>query len=105
MRLVDHPNVVSLYYYFYSNGEKQDEVFLNLVLEYVPETVYRASRHYAKMKLSMPMLNIKVYNVELGLYVPTDAIYCVYSFTGYLSPRHQTTKSVVGSKLGNSETM
>jgi glycogen synthase kinase 3 beta len=64
MRVVDHPNIVSLYNYFYSNGEKQDEVFLNLVLEFVPETVYRASRHYAKMKQSMPMLNIKVIRVN-----------------------------------------
>jgi glycogen synthase kinase 3 beta len=65
MRVVNHPNIVSLYYYFYSNGEKADEVFLNLVLEYIPETVYRASRHYAKMKQSMPMLNIKVYMYQL----------------------------------------
>jgi glycogen synthase kinase 3 beta len=60
MRVVNHPNIVSLYNYFYSNGEKQEEVLLNLVLEFVPETIYRASRHYAKMKQSMPMLNIKV---------------------------------------------
>jgi len=40
---------------------KKDEVYLNLVLEYVPETVYRASRHYAKMKQTMPMSYIKLY--------------------------------------------
>lgn len=61
MRLVQHPNIVGLKAYFYSNGEKKDEVFLNLVLEFVPETIYRASRHYSKMKQSMPMLSIKVY--------------------------------------------
>ncbi len=65
MRLVTHPNVVALKAFFYSNGEKRDEVFLNLVLEYVPETVYRASRHYTKMKQSMPMFYVKLYMYQV----------------------------------------
>ncbi|CAK5279564.1 unnamed protein product [Mycena citricolor] len=68
MRLVSHPNVVDLEAFFYLNGEKpaqKDEVYLNLVLEYVPETVYRASRHYAKLKQPMPMLQIKLYMYQL----------------------------------------
>lgn len=85
MRLVAHPNVVDLMAFFYSNGEKvgmplsqlnrfpslqarasqKDEVYLNLVLEYVPETVYRASRHYAKLKQPMPALQIKLYMYQL----------------------------------------
>jgi glycogen synthase kinase 3 beta len=60
MRVVSHPNIVGLYYYFYSNGEEKDDVFLNLVLEFVPENLYRASRTFAKVKQSMPMLFIKV---------------------------------------------
>ncbi|KAI9240658.1 MAG: kinase-like domain-containing protein [Podila humilis] len=65
MRLVSHPNIVDLKAFFYSNGEKKDEVFLNLVLEYIPETVYRASRHYSKIKQTMPMLQIKLYMYQL----------------------------------------
>ncbi|GHJ84291.1 hypothetical protein NliqN6_0693 [Naganishia liquefaciens] len=65
MRLVSHPNVVELKAFFYSNGEKKDEVYLNLVLEFVPETVYRASRHYAKLKQVMPMLQVKLYMYQL----------------------------------------
>jgi glycogen synthase kinase 3 beta len=64
MRLVYHPNIVALKYFFYSNGEKKDEVFLNLVLEFVPETVYKSSRQFAKMKQSMPMLDIKVFGTN-----------------------------------------
>lgn len=41
MRKLDHRNVVKLKYFFYSAGDKKDEVYLNLILEYVPETVYR----------------------------------------------------------------
>jgi glycogen synthase kinase 3 beta len=40
-------------------------VFLNLVLEYVPETVYRASRHFNKAKTTMPMLEVKLYIYQL----------------------------------------
>ncbi|KIM29013.1 hypothetical protein M408DRAFT_126592 [Serendipita vermifera MAFF 305830] len=65
MRLVSHPNVVELRSFFYSNGEKKDEVYLNLVLEFVPETVYRASRHYVKLKQPMPILQVKLYMYQL----------------------------------------
>ncbi|KAF9518211.1 hypothetical protein BS47DRAFT_1313417 [Hydnum rufescens UP504] len=65
MRLVSHPNVCELKAFFYSNGDKKDEVYLNLVLEYVPETVYRASRHYVKLKQPMPILQIKLYMYQL----------------------------------------
>jgi glycogen synthase kinase 3 beta len=66
MRLVSHPNVVDLKAFFYSNGDKKDEVYLNLVLEFVPETVYRASRHYSKLKQMMPMLQVKLYMYQVG---------------------------------------
>ncbi|VDC05371.1 unnamed protein product [Peniophora sp. CBMAI 1063] len=65
MRLVKHPNVVDLRAFYYTGGDKKDEVYLNLVLEYVPETVYRASRHYSKLKQPMPMLQIKLYMYQL----------------------------------------
>jgi len=39
---------------------QKDEVFLNLVLEYVPENLYRVARHYSKNKQTIPMLYIKV---------------------------------------------
>lgn len=38
---------------------------MNLVLEYVPETVYRASRYFNKMKTTMPMLEVKLYIYQL----------------------------------------
>ncbi|KVH89127.1 Protein kinase, catalytic domain-containing protein [Cynara cardunculus var. scolymus] len=41
MRLLDHPNIVPLKNCFYSTTDK-NEVYLNVVLEYVPETICRA---------------------------------------------------------------
>lgn len=40
-------------------------MYLNLVLEFVPETVYRASRYFNKMKSTMPMLEVKLYIYQL----------------------------------------
>ncbi|BFZ62323.1 glycogen synthase kinase 3 [Saitoella coloradoensis] len=65
MRLVRHRNIVDLKAFFYSNGERKDEVYLNLILEYVPETVYRASRYFAKLKTVMPMIEVKLYIYQL----------------------------------------
>jgi serine/threonine protein kinase len=35
------------------------------VLEFVPETVYRASRYFNKMKTVMPILEVKLYIYQL----------------------------------------
>lgn len=39
---------------------QKDEVYLNLVLEFIPETVYRVARHYNKSKQTIPILYVKV---------------------------------------------
>ncbi|KAK2170088.1 hypothetical protein LSH36_4g02014 [Paralvinella palmiformis] len=65
MRKLEHQNIVKLKYFFYSSGDKKDEVYLNLVLEYVPETVYRVARHYSKSKQTIPILYIKLYMYQL----------------------------------------
>lgn len=39
---------------------QKDEVYLNLVLEYIPETVYKVARHYSKDEQTIPISFIKV---------------------------------------------
>ena len=81
MRRLDHINIVSLLYFFYTSGEKkvntnyftivnlnllsQDEIYLNLVLEYIPETVYKVARQYSKQKQTIPVTFIKLYMYQL----------------------------------------
>ncbi|KAJ8905207.1 hypothetical protein NDN08_001716 [Rhodosorus marinus] len=65
MRTLEHTNVVQLKHCFYSSGEKPDEVYLNLVLEYIPETVYRVSRHHSRLKKHLPMIFTKLYMYQL----------------------------------------
>jgi glycogen synthase kinase 3 beta len=65
MRIVRHPNIVQLKAFYYSNGDRKDEVYLNLIQEFVPETVYRASRFFNKIKTVMPILEVKLYIYQL----------------------------------------
>ena len=43
----------------------QDEIYLNLVLEYIPETVYKVARQYSKQKQTIPVTFIKLYMYQL----------------------------------------
>ena len=40
-------------------------MFLNLVLEFIPETVYKVARHYSKSKQTIPISFIKLYMYQL----------------------------------------
>lgn len=64
MKLIHHRNIVDLKYYFYKNNEK-NELYLNLILEFVPDTLYKASHYYVSKRLSMPSLEIKLYTYQM----------------------------------------
>lgn len=64
MRTMNHPNVVSLKHCFYSTTTK-DELFLNLVMEYVPESMYRVLNHYNNSNQRMPLLLVKLYTYQV----------------------------------------
>ncbi|XP_010523730.1 PREDICTED: shaggy-related protein kinase beta-like [Tarenaya hassleriana] len=64
MRMLHHPNIVELKHSFFSTTEK-DELYLNLVLEYVPETAYRASRHYTRLNHHMPLIIVQLYTYQI----------------------------------------
>ena len=72
MGLLDHPDVVSLKHCFYSKGDKKDsnntpsdktesDIYLNLVMEYVPDTIHRTIRAHTKANKFIPSLYVKVY--------------------------------------------
>lgn len=70
MRLMGHPNVISLKHCFFSTTNK-DELFLNLVMDFVPETLYRVSKHYSNVNRGMPLIYVKLYMYQV----------CVANFT------------------------
>ena len=44
---------------------QEEEQYLNLVLEFVPDTVYKITRHYTKLRQLPPMLCVKLYVYQM----------------------------------------
>jgi serine/threonine protein kinase len=65
MSMLDHPDVVKLKHCFFSKGEKKDDVYLNLVMEYIPETIHRTLRNHTKAKKLVPTMYTKVYMYQI----------------------------------------
>jgi serine/threonine protein kinase len=65
MKEISHPNCIGLRHAFYTKSENSEEMYLNVVMEYMPETVYRVLKHYTKMRQSVPMIIIKLYGYQL----------------------------------------
>ncbi|PWZ21238.1 Shaggy-related protein kinase GSK4 [Zea mays] len=64
MRSMDHCNAVSLKHCFFSTTSR-DELFLNLVMEFVPESLYRVLKHYSNMNQRMPLIYVKLYTYQI----------------------------------------
>lgn len=79
MQLLDHPNVVQLKHHFFSTTQR-GEVYLNLVLEFVSETVYRVAKYYNRMNQRVPIIYVKLY-----AYQACDDL--LFHFTYQLFPR------------------
>lgn len=66
MRMLNHPNVIGLINYYYNNGEsRQEDVYLNLVMEFVPDTLHRCCRNYVRQRQTVPMILVKVFMYQL----------------------------------------
>lgn len=51
--------------FFYTNGEKPEEVYLNVVMDFIPDTLYRVMKQYMKMKQMVPPILVKIYAYQL----------------------------------------
>ena len=65
MKELTHPNVVGLRHAFYTQGDKPDEVYLNLVMEFMPETLYKVVKNYSRMRQAIPLLITKLYSYQI----------------------------------------
>jgi serine/threonine protein kinase len=65
MKELDHCNVIRMRKAFYTNGEKPNELFLNLVMDYMPETIYSVVKAYVKRNQTMPMLYVKLFSYQM----------------------------------------
>jgi len=65
MKELRHPNVVELKHAFYTSGDKPGETYLNVVMEYCSDTVYRVMKHYNKMKQQVPQIFVQLYSYQM----------------------------------------
>ncbi|CAL1160342.1 unnamed protein product [Cladocopium goreaui] len=65
MKELRHPNVVELKHAFYTSGEKPGETYLNVVMEYCSDTIYRVMKHYSKMKQPVPHIFVQLYSYQV----------------------------------------
>ncbi|CCW69197.1 unnamed protein product [Phytomonas sp. Hart1] len=61
-----HPNIIQLQSYFYTRGELQrNDIYLNVVMEYVPDTLHRCCRNYYRRQAVPPSILIKLLMYQL----------------------------------------
>lgn len=66
MRELQHPCIVNLKNAFYTVGDRPDDQYLNLVMEFMPQTVFDVMKQYCKMRQAMPVLLTKLYTYQLA---------------------------------------
>lgn len=64
MKIVKHPNIVEVKDCFYSKGRNRD-VYLNLVMEYIPETVYQTIRNHSRAQKTIPYFYTRLYAYQI----------------------------------------
>lgn len=63
---LNHPNCIKVHRFFFSqNIEKQNEVYLNLVMDYIPDTLYKILRFYVKKSIPFPNALGKIYSYQM----------------------------------------
>jgi len=65
MQELNHCNVIKLKHAFETAGDNPDEVYLNVVMDFIPETLYRVLKYYVKMKQPFPNILVKLYAYQM----------------------------------------
>lgn len=60
--MLDHPNCIKVHKYFFSGAPDSKEVYLNLLMDYVPDTLYKILRFYSKKAFPFPNALGKIYS-------------------------------------------
>ncbi|CAD8074440.1 unnamed protein product [Paramecium sonneborni] len=62
---LDHVNVLKMKHAFYTPATNQDENYLNVVMEYFPDTLYSLNKSFIKDFNKMPDILIKLFSYQL----------------------------------------
>ncbi|KAK2961441.1 putative protein kinase [Blattamonas nauphoetae] len=63
---LEHPNICQLKHAFITEGSSRDHSFINLVLEYVPYTLYGVVKFLSKQNRILPLQAVKRYSCQLA---------------------------------------
>lgn len=65
LKELKHPNTIHLRQAFYTPGDKQDEIYLNIVMDYIPDTLSKVIRQYYKSGQCMPLILVKLFSFQM----------------------------------------
>ena len=65
MKMLQHPNCIQLLESFYTEAEKPGDIYLNVVMDYIPETASTIIKSYRKEKKMVPHILVKLYGYQL----------------------------------------
>jgi len=65
LKELGHPHVTNLRHAFYTQGDSSDEVYLNIVMDYIPGNLYEIIKYYRQSKHKVPNVLIKLYSYQI----------------------------------------
>ncbi|KAJ3440342.1 protein kinase shaggy-related [Anaeramoeba flamelloides] len=65
MKKLKHRNIIKLENYFYSQKDSTKDVYLHLVMEYIPKTISQLTQYHQNQLDKVPMILVKVHTYQL----------------------------------------
>ncbi|KAJ9078579.1 glycogen synthase kinase 3 [Entomophthora muscae] len=65
LRQINHGNTINLLYYFYTTIRAKNEIYLNLILEYLPQNLSEFTKSYTQKEKRMPIFLVKLFSYQL----------------------------------------
>jgi serine/threonine protein kinase len=65
LKELNHPHVTCLRHAFYTQGDSGEEVYLNIVMDYIPGNLYEIIKYYRQSKHKVPNVLIKLYSYQI----------------------------------------
>ncbi|KAI0224971.1 glycogen synthase kinase 3 [Massospora cicadina] len=65
LRQINHGNTINLLYYFYTTVRAKNEIYLNLILEFLPQNLSELTKSYTQRDKRMPLFMVKLFAYQL----------------------------------------
>lgn len=65
LKIINHQNLIKMKSFFYTQGNTKDELYLNVVMEYIPDTLAKVIKNHTKHGFHLPLILVKLYAFQL----------------------------------------